>query len=210
MPDYPARITPRPKRPSFPTVISLLALFVALGGTSYAVVKLPASSVGNRELKRDAVTASKIRNGTIGPADLNAAVSAMRGPRGPQGPAGATGPSGVAGGPEPWTALPFEAGWTNYGSTHITGAFRKDQLGKVHLRGLVSKGSGAPSGPDVIATLPPGYRPPMRMLFSVGSGAPNEFGRVDVMPTGELLWMLGPVGEVDFTSLDGISFWTDS
>lgn len=28
------------RRPSFPTVISLIALFVALGGTSYAAVAL--------------------------------------------------------------------------------------------------------------------------------------------------------------------------
>jgi hypothetical protein len=39
-------MTPRPKRPSLPAVSSLIALFVALGGTSYAVIKLPASSVG--------------------------------------------------------------------------------------------------------------------------------------------------------------------
>ncbi len=49
------------RRPSFPTVISLIALFVALGGTSYAVIRLPAKSVGNRELKSNAVTSAKIR-----------------------------------------------------------------------------------------------------------------------------------------------------
>ena len=90
MPDYPAGISPRPKRPSFPTVISLIALFVALGGTSYAVVKLPARSVGTRELKSNAVTASKIRDGSIGSAEL-ASGARKRGPRGPQGPAGPPG-----------------------------------------------------------------------------------------------------------------------
>lgn len=38
-------------RPSFPTATSLIALFVVLGGTSCAVIELPAKSVGNRELK---------------------------------------------------------------------------------------------------------------------------------------------------------------
>jgi hypothetical protein len=64
------------RRPGFPTVISLIALFVALGGTSYAVIKLPPRSVGNRELKSNAVTSAKIRArglvkrvGGLGPAD---------------------------------------------------------------------------------------------------------------------------------------------
>lgn len=40
--------------------IAYLALFVALGGTSYAAVRLPTGSVGTRELKNRAVTAAKL------------------------------------------------------------------------------------------------------------------------------------------------------
>jgi len=43
--------------------IALLALFVALGGTSYAAISLPRNSVGARQ----------IRNHTITPGKLNAA-----------------------------------------------------------------------------------------------------------------------------------------
>ena len=40
-------------------VIALIALFVALGGTSYAALNLPAGSVGTRQLKNRSVTASQ-------------------------------------------------------------------------------------------------------------------------------------------------------
>jgi hypothetical protein len=40
--------------------VAYLALFVALGGTSYAAFSLPAGSVGARELKNGAVTAAKM------------------------------------------------------------------------------------------------------------------------------------------------------
>ena len=39
-------------------VVAYAALFIALGGSSYAAIKLPANSVGNRQLKKGAVTAS--------------------------------------------------------------------------------------------------------------------------------------------------------
>jgi len=41
-------------------LIAYLALFVAMGGTSYAAFSLPATSVGTRELKKGAVTAAKL------------------------------------------------------------------------------------------------------------------------------------------------------
>jgi hypothetical protein len=201
------------RRPSFPTVISLVALFVALGGTSYAVIKLPAKSVGNRELKSNAVTSGKIRPRAVGRSDL--AVSARTGSRGPRGATGPAGPAGPAGAPagaaaEPWRALTFAGSWTNYGAPYATGAYRKDAAGKVHLRGLLAKGAGIPASGDVMAVLPPGYRPAMRYLFGGGGGAPTElYTRVDVLPTGEITFMAGATADGDFTSLDNISFWTD-
>jgi len=46
-------------------LVALLALFVALGGTGYAVSKLPRNSVGNKQLRSKAVTAAKIRSGAV-------------------------------------------------------------------------------------------------------------------------------------------------
>jgi hypothetical protein len=61
---------------TYANVVSTLALFIALGGASYAAIKLPKDSVGNRHIKNDAIatdnikdgaiTRDKIRNGAIG------------------------------------------------------------------------------------------------------------------------------------------------
>ncbi|MGB0094883.1 MAG: hypothetical protein WBP81_20410 [Solirubrobacteraceae bacterium] len=51
--------------------IAYLALFVALGGTGYAAISLPANSVGTRQLRNRAVTAKKVANGSITSAKLN-------------------------------------------------------------------------------------------------------------------------------------------
>lgn len=82
------------KRPrlSYANVMSSLALFVALGGTSYAITKLPENSVGS----------AQVRDGSLRSRDLasDARVAGPRGPRGtegPAGPAGAVGPAGATG-----------------------------------------------------------------------------------------------------------------
>jgi hypothetical protein len=80
-------------RPSPAMAVAFVALLVALGGTSYAVVALPANSVGKKQLKRNAVTSAKVKNGALLRKDFR------RGqlPAGPRGPAGARGPQGLPG-----------------------------------------------------------------------------------------------------------------
>ena len=46
-------------------VVGYLALAVALGGTSYAAVRLEDGSVGTRHLKKGAVTSEKLRDGDV-------------------------------------------------------------------------------------------------------------------------------------------------
>jgi hypothetical protein len=58
----------RPPSPSM--IVALVALFVALGGTSYAATRLPANSVGAKELKKNAVTGIKVKNASLTGADL--------------------------------------------------------------------------------------------------------------------------------------------
>jgi hypothetical protein len=60
-------------RPSPALVVSLIALFVALGGTSYAAFAVPANSVGTKQLKNAAVTGAKIKNGAVTASKINAA-----------------------------------------------------------------------------------------------------------------------------------------
>jgi hypothetical protein len=93
----------RMSRPSPPTIIALLALFISLGGTTYAAVNLPANSVGTRQLKNgavsgeklrnDAVSSSKVKNGSLLAKDFKPG-QLPAGPRGPRGLPGATGQRG--------------------------------------------------------------------------------------------------------------------
>jgi hypothetical protein len=62
---------PRVGRPSPALVISLIAVFVALGGTGYAAFAVPKNSVGTKQLKKGAVTGAKIKNGSITGANFN-------------------------------------------------------------------------------------------------------------------------------------------
>lgn len=54
------------RRPTASMVISLIALFVALGGASYAAVSLPRNSVGTAQIRNNAVNFRKITPRTIG------------------------------------------------------------------------------------------------------------------------------------------------
>jgi hypothetical protein len=75
-------------------VISLIALFVAFGGTGYAAFKIPKNSVGSPQ----------VINGSLQKADLSKKAAAAlkgnpgaQGPQGPEGPQGSRGAAGAAG-----------------------------------------------------------------------------------------------------------------
>lgn len=57
---------------SFANVMSVLAVFIALGGTSYAISKLPKNSVGTRQLKKNSVTGQKVKDGSLTGRDIDA------------------------------------------------------------------------------------------------------------------------------------------
>jgi hypothetical protein len=78
-------------RLTFANTMSLIALFVALGGTGYAAVNLPKNSVGSRQLKPNAVTSSKVKNGALLAADFKAGDKGDRGNNGTDGTNGAPG-----------------------------------------------------------------------------------------------------------------------
>ena len=82
---------------------ALLALFVALGGSSYAAIQLSKNSVKSKQIKdgqvknadlaADSVEAAKVADGSLSAADF----APGQLPAGAQGPKGATGPQGVQG-----------------------------------------------------------------------------------------------------------------
>ena len=84
------------RRPSAALVVACVALAVALGGTGYAAVILPANSVGTAQLRNGAVVAAKVKpHSLLGSAFKPGQIPA--GPPGAQGLAGAAGPAGPKG-----------------------------------------------------------------------------------------------------------------
>lgn len=111
------------------TVIASIALIIALGGTSYAVARLPDGSVGTPQLRDGAVANAKLADRSVGPAKIrahaitggklrtdavgsrairNGAIqrwdigwSTWSALRGAHGPAGPAGPAGARGAPGP-------------------------------------------------------------------------------------------------------------
>jgi hypothetical protein len=89
------------ERLTYANVVATLALFVALGGSSYAAVNLPRNSVGSPELKTNAVGAAEIRRKAVRSSEISdrsirlrdistTARKALHGQAGPAGPPGPT------------------------------------------------------------------------------------------------------------------------
>jgi hypothetical protein len=86
-------------------VIAYVALFVALGGTSYAAASLPNNSVGSKQIKAgavhtsdiasNAVTSAKVKNGVLRAADFRASdFASLKGATGAKGDKGDKGDAG--------------------------------------------------------------------------------------------------------------------
>ena len=86
----------RLRRPSYAEVVATLALFIALGGVSYAAIQIPKNSVGTKQLKKNAVTSKKVKNKSLLRADFKPG-QIPKGATGPKGSAGSAGPTGPAG-----------------------------------------------------------------------------------------------------------------
>jgi hypothetical protein len=93
---------PRPRRllAFYPHVAASLALFIALGGPSYASSLLPRNSVGPAQLRSSSVGSSEIKNGAVHLTDIapttQKSLRGATGPQGPTGPAGAPGANAVS------------------------------------------------------------------------------------------------------------------
>lgn len=112
-------------RLSYANVVATMALFIALGGVSYAAVVLPANSVGTKQIKANAVTGAKVKNKSLTAADFNGSV------QGPAGPAGAQGAPGAPG--KDATAAAIADG-SLAGAKLVAGAVKAGQLGAITVR----------------------------------------------------------------------------
>src|SRR4051794_38904243 len=53
------------RRLSYANVMATVAVFIALGGASYAAFKLPKNSVGTKQIKKNAVTPAKLKKNAV-------------------------------------------------------------------------------------------------------------------------------------------------
>jgi hypothetical protein len=189
------------QRLTYANVMATIAVFIALGGASYAAMRLPKNSVGTKQIKRNAITTAKIKNGAVTGAKIKASslgtvpsathatsaddatiANSITPPEAPR-------IVGAAGQP------PFASGWkgeANFGPI----SFYKDREGVVHLEGLAE---GNNTGVAVF-TLPSGYRPEKKLFFS-NFGYSGATWPVYVEPNGEV--QSGSKFEI---SLSGITF----
>lgn len=131
----------------YANVTATLALFVAVAGSSYAAVGLPAGSVGSKQLRSNAVSTSKIRDGAVTSSKLKIGSLLARDfkhgqlPQGPKGDPGAQGPKGDPG-PQGPRGDPGPQGPSgNNGATNVV--VRKLAVtGTGQLDGTVSCGVG--------------------------------------------------------------------
>ncbi len=58
------------KQLSYANVMATLAIFIALGGGALAALRIPANSIGTKQLKRSAVTGIKVKAATLTGANI--------------------------------------------------------------------------------------------------------------------------------------------
>ena len=152
---------------SYANVMSTLCFFLLLGGGAYAAGHLGKNTVGPKQLKKnsvttakvkkEAITAAKVKKGVLTGTQINASTLGTV----PTAQSAQTAQTANTVAPsEAWHEIGapgeprFEQNWGNLESFSESAAFYKDAMGIVHLRGLVTGGTG-----ELMFRLPPGYRP---------------------------------------------------
>jgi hypothetical protein len=138
------------------TVLAAIALFLALGGASYAATALPRNSVTTVQVKDHSLLAKDFARGQIPRGPVGPAGPA--GPAGPVGPAGPAGPAGSAAASKwvlvnPNGSIAAQSGGISI-TTHTTGEYIVNFGSAVDSKLiLASPGLANDSGPrgDVVA-----------------------------------------------------------
>jgi hypothetical protein len=112
---------------------------------------------------------------------------------------------------EAWTAVSYGTGWADYSVGYLGVSYMKDSLGFIHIRGMAKKTSGTA---DLVFTLPAGYRPANRLIFSAQAydyGTGYTYGRVDVQTNGKVtVENPGTLAVGDWVSFGAINFDTQA
>jgi hypothetical protein len=212
------------RRPSPALVISMIALFVALGGTGYAASQLNGKSLKNnsvpgKKLKNKTITAGKVKPDTLTGAQIKeSTLGTVASASTATNAANAANATTLDGKPasdfatakaEPVRIVgasgqpQFNEGWGVGGSEQVPG-FWKDPFGTVYLQGQAGRDSGSE---DVIFTLPPGYRPTENSYFSTYPSGGSGTVAIAVLANGDVeLFNLAEPSDDGFVGLGGIVF----
>lgn len=222
-------------RLSYANVVSTLCLFLILGmGGAYAAKELAKNSVGSKQIKDGAVKGVDVKDNSLNGTDIDEpSLGKVPSATNADSATSATNADKLDNkdsadfqlkGSDPYTPaslnsspVPINCYWTNatFAPEFSDAAYYRDRDGLVHLKGFVQAKDGPVNAcgtqPEdrVIQTLPPGYRPAERSLFI--SHVSGKFGRVDVLPTGDVTFE-GTVDSgtwadaKDWVTLDGITF----
>jgi hypothetical protein len=227
--------TRSPSPLTFSNVVSVIALFVALGGTTYAAVKLKPDSVGSRHVRDDSLSGRDVREGDLGQVPSAARADSAAFAEG----AASAGNAGLIDGvdseqlarrgllltdvrgahqsgnpPGRFTCLhsdgvSCDAYWANRDATggFADAAFGRDDFGIVHLQGSIAYTDMAtePVAPGPVLTLPDGLRPSDDRVFTVLRNGTDPV-RLDIGDDGKVSVGGPPPGDGDWYSLDGIDF----
>jgi len=210
---------------TYANVMATVAVFIALGGASYAATQLPKNSVGPKQLKKkavttakikdEAVTAAKVKKGTLTGSEINSSTLGTVPNASHAGSAdNAEALGGAAAGSYAKRQLEavhlvgkpgepaFETGVSNTSSVTSEAGFFKDNFGLVHLQGTVNAATG-----KLLFTLPPSFRPLDQICFAVPAfvgGLTFKVNRVCVRADGNIYNDRGEGTE--YLGLDGFSF----
>jgi hypothetical protein len=157
-------------------VVATIALFIVLGGVSYAAFQLPKNSVRSKN----------IVNHKVKPIDLAK-------PSEPQNAGLVSANDCASAGPNQWIAQRPDV----FGDL----GYYRDLDGQVHLTGVAQK-CGAPAGGAVVFQLPLGYRPQFTQLQAAPLNA-DKTTNVILFDGGEVSVN---ANDKDAVSLAGISF----
>jgi hypothetical protein len=223
---------------TYANIISTLALFLVLGGGTALAATYVVSS--NSQVAPNTISGhggsaanKNIISGSVNVTDLaNQAVTAakIKAPEAWHAVAAGSNPGNACTDATKTTVFCTEltndgtvwTPWTNFGGGNATAAFYKDQLGIVHLKGLVvppNQGvtTSSPYRREIFR-LPAAYRPQSTRVFpsvsrSVEDSQDVAQARVDVQSDGQVVLEQdcetpsgGCSGDTNYLTLDGITF----
>jgi hypothetical protein len=162
---------------TYANVVATVALFLVLGGVSYAAFHLPKNSVRSKNIVNHKVKAIDLAKP---PAPRNAGLVSA--------------PDCSSAGPDQWIAQ----------NPNVFGnlGYYRDLDGQVHLTGVAQK-CGAPPGGAVVFRLAPGYRAPIIQTVPVAVNGNGGTTNAIVFDDGEVSVN---ASNKDAVSLAGISF----